>query len=54
MVKIFISYKRQDKDKVLPIVEEINCCVSRRYAYGHSKKTSGLGLRLIIRKNIER
>ena len=23
MVKIFISYKRQDKDKVLPIVEEI-------------------------------
>ena len=34
--------------------EEKNCRVSRRYASDHSKKTSGLGLRLIIRKNIER
>ena len=34
--------------------EEKNCRVSRRYASDHSKKTSGLGLRLIIRKSIER
>lgn len=34
--------------------EEKNCRVSIRYASDHSKKTSGLGLRLIIRKNIER
>lgn len=30
-----------------------NCRVSRRYASDHSKKTSGLGLRVVIRKNIE-
>lgn len=29
--------------------EEKNCRVSRRYASDHSKKTSGLGLRLVIR-----
>ena len=29
--------------------EEKNCRVSRRYASDHSKKTSGLGLRVIIR-----
>lgn len=34
--------------------KEKNCRVSRRYASDHTKKTSGLGLRLIIRKNIER
>ena len=30
-----------------------NCRVSRRYASDHSKKTSGLGLRVVIRENIE-
>ena len=30
-----------------------NCRVSRRYASDHSKKTSGLGLRVVIRKNVE-
>ena len=30
-----------------------NCRVSRRYASDHSKKTSGLGLRVVIRKNIK-
>lgn len=30
-----------------------NCLVSRRYASDHSKKTSGLGLRVVIRKNVE-
>ena len=30
--------------------EEKNCRVSRRYASDHTKKTSGLGLRLVIRK----
>lgn len=34
--------------------EEKNCRVSRRYASDHSKKTRGLGLRLVIRKNIEK
>lgn len=33
--------------------EDKNCRVSRRYASDHSKKTSGLGLRLVIRENIE-
>ena len=32
--------------------EEKNCRVSRRYASEHSKKTSGLGLRVVIRENI--
>lgn len=31
-----------------------NCRVSRRYASDHTKKTSGLGLRLVIRENIDR
>ena len=30
-----------------------NCRVSRRYPSNHSKKTSGLGLRVVIRKNIK-
>ena len=30
-----------------------NCRVSRRYASDHSKKTSGLGLRVVIRENVE-
>ena len=30
--------------------EEKNCRVSRRYASDHSKKTSGLGLRIVVRK----
>lgn len=34
--------------------EENNCRVSRRYASDHSKKTRGLGLRLVIRKNVEK
>lgn len=34
--------------------KENNCRVSRRYASDHTKRTSGLGLRLVIRKNIER
>ena len=33
--------------------EAKNCRVSRRYASDHSKKTSGLGLRVVIRDNIE-
>lgn len=33
--------------------EDKNCRVSRRYASDRSKKTSGLGLRVIIRENIE-
>ena len=33
--------------------ETKNCRVSRRYASHRSKKTSGLGLRVIIRENIE-
>ena len=33
--------------------EAKNCRVSRRYASDHSKKTSGLGLRVVIRENIE-
>lgn len=33
--------------------EDKNCRVSRRYASDHSKKTSGLGLRVIIRDNVE-
>lgn len=33
--------------------EAQNCRVSRRYASDHSKKTSGLGLRVVIRENIE-
>ena len=33
--------------------ETKNCRVSRRYASDHSKKTSGLGLRVVIRENIE-
>lgn len=33
--------------------EQNNCRVSRRYASDRSKKTSGLGLRIVIRKNIE-
>lgn len=32
--------------------EAKNCRVSRRYASDHSKKTSGLGLRVVIRENI--
>lgn len=30
-----------------------NCRVSRRYTADHSKKTSGLGLRVVIRENVE-
>lgn len=30
-----------------------NCRVSRRYASDHSKKTSGLGLRVVIRENVK-
>lgn len=30
-----------------------NCRVSRRYASVHTKKTSGLGLRVVIRENVE-
>lgn len=33
--------------------EDKNCRVSRRYASDRSKKTSGLGLRVVIRENIE-
>ena len=33
--------------------EAKNCRVSRRYASDHSKKTSGLGLRVVIRESIE-
>lgn len=33
--------------------EAQNCRVSRRYASDHSKKTSGLGLRVVIRENVE-
>ena len=33
--------------------EAKNCRVSRRYVSDHSKKTSGLGLRVVIRENIE-
>lgn len=33
--------------------EDKNCRVSRRYASDHTKKTSGLGLRIVIRENIE-
>lgn len=33
--------------------EAKNCRVSRRYPSDHSKKTSGLGLRVVIRKNVE-
>lgn len=33
--------------------EDKNCRVSRRYASDYSKKTSGLGLRVVIRENIE-
>jgi formylglycine-generating enzyme required for sulfatase activity len=33
--------------------EAKNCRVSRRYASDHSKKTSGLGLRVVIRENIK-
>ena len=33
--------------------EAKNCRVSRRYASDHTKKTSGLGLRVVIRKNVE-
>lgn len=33
--------------------EAKNCRVSRRYASDHTKKTSGLGLRVVIRKGIE-
>lgn len=33
--------------------EAKNCRVSRRYASDHSKKTSGLGLRIVIRDNVE-
>lgn len=33
--------------------EDKNCRVSRRYATDRSKKTSGLGLRVVIRENIE-
>ena len=32
--------------------EAKNCRVSRRYASDHTKKTSGLGLRVVIRENI--
>ena len=33
--------------------EAKNCRVSRRYASDHTKKTSGLGLRVVIRDNVE-
>lgn len=33
--------------------EAKNCRVSRRYASDHTKKTGGLGLRVVIRENIE-
>lgn len=33
--------------------EAKNCRVSRRHASDHSKKTSGLGLRVVIRDNVE-
>ncbi len=33
--------------------EDKNCRVSRRYASDHTKKTSGLGLRVVIRENIK-
>ena len=33
--------------------EAKNCRVSRRYASDHLKKTSGLGLRVVIRDNVE-
>lgn len=33
--------------------KEKNCRVSRRYASDHLKKTSGLGLRVVIRENIK-
>ena len=33
--------------------EAKNCRVSRRYASDHSKKTSGLGLRVVVRENVE-
>lgn len=33
--------------------EAKNCRVSRRYASDHSKKTSGLGLRVVIRENVD-
>lgn len=33
--------------------ESKNCRVSRRYASDHTKKTSGLGLRVVIRENVE-
>ena len=33
--------------------EAQKCCVSRRYASDHSKKTSGLGLRVVIRDNVK-
>jgi len=35
------------------VLEAKNCRVSRRYASDHSKKTSGLGLRVVIRENVE-
>lgn len=34
--------------------EAKNCRVSRRYASDYSKKTSGLGLRVVIRDNVEK
>ena len=33
--------------------EAKNCRVSRRYASDHSKKTSGLGLRVVVRDNVK-
>lgn len=33
--------------------EAKNCRVARRYASDHTKKTSGLGLRVVIRENVE-
>lgn len=33
--------------------EAKNCRVSKRYAADHSKRTSGLGLRVVIREYIE-
>ena len=33
--------------------EAKNCRVSRRYASEHTKKTSGLGLRVVIRENVK-
>lgn len=32
--------------------EAKNCRVSRRYASDHTKKTNGLGLRVVIRENV--